>query len=288
VTGVRLARHLSLVTAWGLPPWSTGPTGDDDVFAIAAEAGYEGVQVLFPDQATKAVDAGLAVSALGRADTADDVDNLLSAWTGSAVRSVTLHLGTGFEPGPAGEELVAHTLDAGRQRGLAVLVETHRATLFQDPARALGLAATFPELRFTADLSHWYTGVEMVYGDLEAKLEAIEPILRRCRMIHGRISDPGCIQVGIAVDDPAPYVEHFRRMWTTVAEGAVAGVADEATDELPFVVELLPASAHYARTIPDGDGGRREETDRWSQADVLWEIAQACFAAATARSPSRN
>lgn len=155
-----------------------------------------------------------------------------------------------------------------RQISTVVLVETHRATLLQDPARTLSLVEEFPALRFTADLSHWYTGVELVYGDLEAKLSALAPVFERCRMIHGRISDPGCIQVPVRANDDSDHVNHFRRMWSAILAACSAA---EGVDVLPFVVELLPAAAHDARTVDRGHGPE-EEVDRWTQADELWKI----------------
>src|SRR5690606_5906749 len=128
-----------------------------------------------------------------------------------------------------------------------------------------------PRLRFTADLSHWYTGVELTYGDFDAKLAALRPVFERCGMIHGRISDPGCIQVAVDEADQSPHVGHFRRMWSAIADAC--GASGEIA-ELPFVVELLPPSVGYARMV-ERDGVVVEETDRWAQADVLWRIATA-------------
>lgn len=275
--GVRLSRQLSAVTGWMLPAWSSGPSHARELFGAAEAAGYEGVQVFLPEQAEAARAAGLAqVSAISPARTIEEACNLVALWEGGLAASLTLHLGTGFETPDEGRALVAATLDAASSLDVAVLVETHRATLFQDPARALALVDEFPELRFCADLSHWYTGVEMVYGEIDAKLERLEPVFERCRMIHGRISDPGCIQVAVAADDAADHVAHFRRMWSSVIAGCDR--ADDV-DELPFVVELLPAAAHYARTVDRGDGPE-EEVDRWAQADVLWEIVSRLAAAA--------
>ena len=268
---MELSRQMSFVTAWELPDWSAGPTGTDDPFATTAAAGYDGMQVFFPDHAESTTAAGMSrTSGIGPARTQTEIDAMLGMWAGSGVDSVTLHLGSGFEGRDEGLRLVEHALAVSAAAGLDLLVETHRATLFQDPARALDLVAEFPELRFTADLSHWYTGVEMVYGDFDAKIEALQPIFDRCRMIHGRISDPGCIQVAVEPDDDAAHVEHFRLMWQAVRRACeIAEV-----DRLPFVVELLPASTNYARVVDRGNGPE-EETDRWTQAEVLWEIFRA-------------
>jgi sugar phosphate isomerase/epimerase len=265
---VRRSRQLSAITALALPTWSAGPQRFDDIVPAALDAGYEGIQVFLPVQASAAREAGMRdASGIGQARTATDVDTLLELWAGSDGSSVTVHLGTGFETEAEGLALVEHALRAAERTGVTMLVETHRATITQDPARTLALVERFPELRFTADLSHWYTGVELVYGDLEAKLALLAPVFERTRMVHGRISDPGCIQVAVRDDDPVEHVEHFRRMWRTI----LAACEAEGVPSLPFVVELLPAGAHYARTVDRGDGPE-EEVDRWAQADVLWSI----------------
>ena len=53
------------------------------------------------------------------------------------------------------------------------------------------------EIRFNGDFSHYYTGQEMVYGDIEAKWTFMQPIFDRVRFIHARIGSPGCMQVDI-------------------------------------------------------------------------------------------
>lgn len=263
------SRQLSAVTGWQLPEWSAGPQSGDDLNAAAVSAGYEGMQVFLPDHADAALAAGMShVSAISPARSTGDVEGLLAMWAGSPISSLTLHLGTGFETPAEASALVESALKASASAAIPVLIETHRATLFQDPARAISLVEQFPELRFTADLSHWYTGVELVYGDLDAKLEAMAPVFERCRMIHGRISDPGCIQVAVEPDDTRPHVEHFRRMWSAVVD---ACTRSDEIDVLPFVVELLPAGSGYARTIDRGNGPE-EEVDRWTQAELLWSI----------------
>ena len=252
-----------------LPQWSVGPRSASDFLPAIIEAGYQGAQVFLPTHAAGAKAAGLAdVSGIGTLRHIDEVDAVIGMWSGSVVSSLTLHLGTGFESSIEALKLVERTLTSASQFNVRVLIETHRGTLFQDPARTLSLIEQFPELRFTADLSHWYTGVEMVYGDFDSKLRAIRPVFERCQMIHGRISDPGCIQVAVdGVLDPSAHVEHFRRMWRCVLDQCQVGGAES----MPFVVELLPAAAHYARTVDRGSGPE-EEVDRWTQANVLWEI----------------
>lgn len=276
----RLSRQLNLVTALALPEWSAGPTGRFETWpeAIAA-AGYEGVQTFDARSAAMFHAAGLTTSGIGRADTPEAVDELVGTvedWGGTAV---SLHLGSGFEDEVEARRLVEHAAERAASSALSVVVETHRATLFQDPYRAVVLARDHPELRFCADLSHWYTGSEMTYGDLDAKLAFVEPFLRRCHMVHARISDPGCIEVRVEEDDDRPFVLHFAQMWRTVCDGYLAD--EGAPDALPVMPELLPAVAHYRRTVP-GPDGPQEDGDRWTQGLLLCDLLDAVFEEAVA------
>lgn len=269
---MRLSRQVALVTGWDLPPWTAGPTEFGQIFDCAAAAGYEGIQVALPDHAELARAAGLTkISALAPTRTIEEVDAIVGMWAGHDLGALVLHLGTGFETADESKKLFEAAFRAEADHGVPVLIETHRATLTQDPARTLAFVDEFPDVRFCADLSHWYTGVEMVYGDFDAKVAKLAPVFERTRMIHGRISDPGCIQVAVEPGDQRSHVQHYRTLWSAVLAAAEAA----GLEELPFVVELLPASVNYARTVERG-GVREEEVDRWAQADILWAIAQEC------------
>ena len=276
----RTSRQLNLVTAFALPEWSAGPTGPFDTWPDAvAAAGYEGVQTFDARSAAAFHAVGLTTSGIGRADTTEAVDELIGKVEGWGGTAVSVHLGTGFEDEVEAHRLVEHLAGRAAASSISVVLETHRATLAQDPWRALGFAREFPDLRWCADLSHWYTGVEMTYGDLEAKLVAIEPVLRRCHMVHARISDPGCIEVRVEEDDDREFVLHFARMWRTVCEGYLADPT--APDALPVMPELLPAVTHYRRTVP-GPDGPQEDGDRWTQGLLLCDLVDAVFAEAQA------
>ena len=101
------------------------------------------------------------------------------------------------------------------------------------------------------------------------KLRFIQPALERVRFLHGRIGNPGCMQVRIdagAAQEP-PYVQHFRQLWTACfREGCTY-----------FVPELLAPHIYYARTFPNNHGAPEEESDRWDQSLLLKRIAGECF-----------
>jgi hypothetical protein len=113
----------------------------------------------------------------------------------------------------------------------------------------------------------------MVYGGFEEKLAFIEPVLERVGFMHGRIGNPGCMQVRI--DPDAAYVGHFKQLWTAAFRHFVR--AAKPDEVIYFAPELLAPDIYYARVFPDHNGTLREESDRWEQSLVLKKMAEECF-----------
>jgi hypothetical protein len=271
-----LRRELNFGTAWLLPAWSTGPPTDARAMHEAAiAAGYGGVQ---GGDITICTELGLRCSTFGTIRERGAIDGQAKLWADLGFDCSTLHIGTGMENEDDACRLIDEVIQASIDHDIPLYVETHRATLTQDLWRTVGFVERFPELRFNGDFSHWYTGLEMTYGDFDAKLDYIAPVLHRTRYLHGRIGDPGCIQVDIGDDGSHPSVDHFRQFWTAAMAGFLADAAPG--DVLPFAPELLPSEINYARTVPGPDGARQEEGDRWQQALLLCTIAEQCFAVA--------
>jgi hypothetical protein len=258
----------------GLDSASLGSHGGDPVAAIDA-AGYDGIQFIDPlDRAALALARarGLGVCGSGRVNAPGDAAPIAQAAADAGLECLTLHVGWGMESDDEGARLIEAVLEANARHGIPLYVETHRATLFQDLQRTVQFVARFPALRFNGDFSHWYTGSEMVYGGFENKLAYIQPVIERVRFVHGRVGNPGCMQVAIAANDPAPYVAHFRAMWTRCF---AAYLRDPAPQQpfLTFAPELLAPGIFYARSF-----GGKEESDRWEQSLLLMQIAKECFA----------
>ena len=241
-----------------------------------ASAGYDGIQFvepLDPKIVADAVSEGLAVYGSGRVNVPTDADRLAREAKSNGLGCLTLHVGWGMEDNDEGISLIDAVIDASLRHGVPMHVETHRATLFQDIWRTVGFVDKRPELTFNADLSHWYTGLEFVYGGLERKLEFIAPVLDRVEFMHGRIGTPGCMQVSIGERPAAetlPYVEHFRIMWTRAFRSFIQRRGQDV--RFPFASELLAPSIYYAREFEG-----REESDRWHQAVVVTKLARDWF-----------
>lgn len=73
-----------------------------------------------------------------------------------------------------------------------------------------------PDGRFNGDFSHFYTGQEMVYGDWKAKLDFLQQLFERTCFLHGRIGNPGNMQ--IRWNDPSMQnlLNHFEEMWLRI------------------------------------------------------------------------
>lgn len=272
----RLGRDLTISTTWLLPEWSAGPSGDPRaVHEAIATAGFDRVQGGDPDLCRE---LDLGVSTFGLVHNPGTIAGEARKWADQGFDCSTLHVGSGMETDDRAHALIDEIIQASVDHDIPLYIETHRATVTQDIRRTVDFVDRFPEMRFNGDFSHWYTGLEMTYGNFEAKLDFLAPVLERTRYIHGRIGDPGCIQIDIGADGSHPSVAHFRDFWTRAMAGFLA-TADPG-DVLPFAPELLPSEINYARTAVGPDGEPREEVDRWKQAILLADIAEDCFTAA--------
>ena len=261
-----------------------GPFGDGPVNAIHG-AGYNGIQFIDPVDRPALEQAraiGLGVCGSARVNQLNEADSIALATADDGLECLTLHVGWGMESEDEGARLIESILEAGARHHIPLYVETHRATLFQDMYRAVQFTRQFPELRFNGDFSHWYTGLEMVYGGFEKKVAFIQPVIERVRFLHGRIGNPGCMQVPVDPNGSAPYIDHFRTIWT---ECFAAYLRQPVTQQpfITFAVELLAPEIYYARTFAGA-----EESDRWEESLVIANIARECFQEAKRTVASAN
>ena len=278
----RLRCYLNLLALRGMPEFPEHQPARDR-FQTIADAGYEGVQFVEPSGDSEAIlcaELGSVGPAEGestwrprphpwpRGSPAKDRNAARCMWAGAWKMTTR----------PSGS--IEAVLNASVQHKIPLYVETHRATIFQDMWRTVKFVHAFPDLRFNGDFSHWYSGQEMVYGGFDKKLSFIQPVFERVRFIHGRISNPGCIQVDVGDGNSAtrPYVDHFRQMWRACFTGFLASA--QPGDMICFTPELLAPEIYYARTFLDA-GRPREESNRWNQSLLLRKIAQECFAEST-------
>jgi hypothetical protein len=286
----RLRCYMNWLALEGMDAATIGSSVSEHIAAIQA-AGYDGIQFIDPIDHTALTEArtlNLGVCGSHRINTPAEAAPIAQSAADAGLECLTLHVGWGLESDDEGARLIEAVLTASTRHRIPLYVETHRATLFQDMQRTVQFIARFPDLRFNADFSHWYTGSEMVYGGFETKLAYIQPVIDRVRFLHGRIGNPGCMQVAITprdIEAPAPYIAHFRTLWTRCFAAylrAAASPDSAVTPSQPFITftpELLAPGIYYSRTFPT-PSGPQEESDRWQQSLLLTQIARECFAAA--------
>lgn len=256
-----------------LPSFSLGPQGnDEDKHTAIKAAGFDGVQ---DGDLVLCKKLGLELTAHARINKVGELDDLLPKWKENKFNCATLHVGWGMESDQEMDTLVSYILNMSGENNFPLYIETHRSTITQDMQRTVELVKRFPEIRFNGDFSHWYTGQEMVYGGIENKWDFIKPIFDRVRFVHGRIGNPGSIQVDIADGSNQIYVDHYREMWTRAFAGFLRTA--QAGDYLCFTVELLQSDIFYARTLKNTQGTLVEEGDRWQQALLYTKIAKECW-----------
>ncbi len=246
--------------------------------------GFEGVQLTTNDPPLAG--APIPHCGLDRINTAAEADTIASRHAERGDRCLTVHVGWGLEDDNDVYRLVEAILDASEKHRLPIFVETHRATITQDVWRTVQITRKFPEVRFNGDFSHYYCGLELVYGDWAEKLDFMGPIFARVGFMHGRIASPGCIQVPVVANlaraNGSPsYLDHFKELWTLAMLGFLRAAV--RGDVLIFAPELLASTHYYARLIPDDSGKLVEESDRYAQALIYKDLARMCFAEAQKR-----
>lgn len=140
---------------------------------------------------------------------------LLQAVAFSPLR-VTVLTGSDSWPWTVQERFWSRVLDRAAACGLPVSFETHRSRSFYSPWTITPFLEAFPELRLTADLSHWCTVAERL---MTPELEPVRAIAPRVDHIHARV---GYAQ-GPSVGHPfapewAAALEAHRRCWRLFAQ----------------------------------------------------------------------
>jgi len=280
--GAELRCYMNLMALDSLPESASGPRAGSfrERLDALGEAGFGGVQFAAPatpEQLSDCRATGMGFVGSGRINSPEEAFPLAERLAGDGYECATLHVGWGLEDDDRAGALIEAVLDASQRWRIPLYIETHRATILQDMWRSVRFVRRFPELRLNGDFSHWYTGQEMVYGGFEMKFQFIQPVFERVRFLHGRIGNPGCMQVRVEANpaNELPYLGHFKQIWTACFRGFLRTAG--SGDCIYFVPELLAPRIYYARTFRNAEGVPIEESDRWEQSLLLKQIAEACL-----------
>ncbi|MGI0135363.1 MAG: hypothetical protein ACREBW_10455 [Candidatus Micrarchaeaceae archaeon] len=280
----KLRVYLNLDNLTDLPISSLWPGYEGAArYQQLMEDAFGGVQLT--TDAPAQPDALLPHCGLDRINTPVEADAIAAKHSLRGDVCLTVHAGWGLEDDDDVFRLVEAILAASEQYSLPIFIESHRATITQDLWRTVQITKKFPEVRFNADLSHYYCGQELVYGNWDDKLQFMAPIFERVGFIHGRVASPGCMQVPIGPNvnsrplqahGQIDYLAHFKELWTRAMLGFLKSAS--LGDVLIFAPELLSGTHYYARLFPNASGKMVEESDRYEQALLYQDLARGCFA----------
>lgn len=155
------------------------------------------------------------------------------------------------------------------QTGVAVHVETHRDRMTTDLFFTLQLLDCFPDLRLTADLSHYLVGREFAWPVDDVNHALIHRILDKTWGIHGRIASREQVQISLGFPQHQGWVSLFMGWWDYGIRSWKKRAGPDAT--LTFLCELGPPP--YAITGPDGN----ELSDRWQEALAMKDMIRALW-----------
>jgi hypothetical protein len=155
--------------------------------------------------------------------------------------------------------------------GVRMYIETHRDRMTTDLLFTLQLIDAVPEIKLTADLSHFVVGREFRWPISTENDELIQRILDRSWAFHGRVASREQVQVQTSFPHHRRWVDVFLAWW----ERGFASWRSRAPADalLVFTPELGPPE-WYAMTGPDG----REMSDRWEEALQLKDCARSIWA----------
>ncbi|AYC34864.1 sugar phosphate isomerase/epimerase [Pseudomonas cavernae] len=111
-------------------------------------------------------------------------------------------------------EFFAAALEVGRKHGVQLSFETHRGRSLFNPWVTAELLRQLPELRLTADISHWVVVSERLLDD---DWELLLAIAEQVHHLHGRIGYPQGPQVPHpAAPEYADCLVFHQRFWAAV------------------------------------------------------------------------
>jgi hypothetical protein len=169
-------------------------------------------------------------------------------------------------------EVVRAWLKISEEEGVPVQFETHRNCITNDLFSTVLLLEAVPQMRLSADLSHYVVDREMMQPISAAYQDYIQRILERSDSFQGRVANRCQIQLPLHFPQHRVWIDTFLDWWRRGFASWRRRAAP--AEDCVFLCELGPQD--YAITDANGE----ELSDRWSEALLLKEWAAACWRSA--------
>jgi hypothetical protein len=164
--------------------------------------------------------------------------------------------------------VIREWLKISHEEGVPIQFETHRNCITNDLFSTLQLIDAIPEMRLSADLSHYVVDREMMLP-LEPDLSGyVSRVLARADSFQGRIATRCQVQVSPGFPQHKPWLDLFLGWWDEGFRHWRQRPGNDAAD-LIFLCELGPRP--YAITGADD----MELSDRWADALTLRDLVRA-------------
>jgi hypothetical protein len=165
--------------------------------------------------------------------------------------------------------VVQEWLRVAVEESMPIQFETHRNCITNELFATLQMLEAVPEMRLSADLSHYVVAREMMQPITAETQNHVVRVLQRSDSFQGRIATRSQIQVPIAFPQHRDWLETFLGWWR---EGFRLWRSRAPGEDLVFLCELGPPN--YAITDARGN----ELSDRWQEALELKRLARALWA----------
>ena len=245
----------------------------DEKCAHVKDAGFESIECWLSDEDESEVSQALQRHGLGivlghRPFSLDTVRATIERAKRVNAEFIFAQPASAFTPFDEIVTLVTEGRKIANDAGVHFWVETHRNNWTENLPQTLQLIEAVPDIRFTADLSHFIVVGEFYGWEDEGAIERLRPVLERSSHAHGRISNGEQVQVDVG-DGSGQTAQFFVSLWTEMLR---AWRKDAGPGDIfPFAPELGPP--RYAITLPDG----REFSDRWTQSLVIKQLIESAW-----------
>lgn len=170
-------------------------------------------------------------------------------------------------------EVIRAWLRIAAEEGVPLQFETHRNCITNDMYATLLLLDLVPEIRLSADLSHYVVDREMMQPITAEYQSYVTRLLDRADSFQGRVANRCQVQLPLHFPQHRIWIDTFRDWWRRGF--ALWQARARPGEDCIFLCELGPRD--YAITDVNGE----ELSDRWEEALVLKRWAQEDWASAS-------